>query len=278
MSAPIRKNRTLSHMQADKFKKIIDNFESEKHLATGNTVYHRIYNTEEQNIIDLLRRLSEEAFPEGWKCEVKVEEFTNFILLAQFDKNDGKPSTPSVANYILPIITHGYPYLKNVAVYDEKHKCYLFFDENSLETIRSKGILSRKDIVDAERRGEEFSRFNSVRIDFEMIEEHMFVSVVVGGTHECKMMLDTGASMTFISEELANETVHKNESRNQTRKFFTGNGTIICPIVKRNISVGDIDRTQLVAISDYNLLGVDFFRGYNYRIVSESNCLYIWSK
>ena len=33
-------------------KKIIDNFESEKHLATGNTVYHRIYNTEEQNIID----------------------------------------------------------------------------------------------------------------------------------------------------------------------------------------------------------------------------------
>ncbi len=67
----------------------------------------------------------------------------------------------------------------------------------------------------------------------------------------------------------------------ETRAFSTAKGLMTCPIIKRNISIGDIDKNLPVAINindNFNLLGVDFFKAYNYTIDSRDSCIYIWSK
>jgi uncharacterized membrane-anchored protein YhcB (DUF1043 family) len=65
-------------------KKLLDEFEKNKYLSTGKNAYERIYNNKQSDIVGLIQELALEAFPNNWKTEVKVEEFTNFILLVQW--------------------------------------------------------------------------------------------------------------------------------------------------------------------------------------------------
>lgn len=263
--------------------KMEDNFEQSKYLSSGNNVYERIYNQQGQRIITLISRLSQEVLPEDWNNDVKVEEFTNFILLVQVKNDRNKPSVNQVTKYIIPIVRHAYPYLKNVAVFDKHHRCYLYFDENTLEYLNKFDDLSSIAIDRIKRRGNAFTKFNSISIDFQQIEGHIFVPAIVGGAYECLMMLDTGASMTVISKESVERTTYEGEnlSKLETRTFSTAKGLMTCPIIKRNISVAGIDKELPVAINvndRFNLLGVDFFKDYNYIIDSMDNCIYIWSK
>jgi hypothetical protein len=52
-------------------------------------------------------------------------------------------------------------------------------------------------------------------------------------------MLDTGASMTIISLELAQKTGHEDLNEISRRTFSTVKDLINCPIVQREIIVGD---------------------------------------
>lgn len=277
------KIKVIEVKKAQEKKKLRDNFEQSKYLATGKNVYERIYNTQGQRIITLISRLSREVFPEDWKSEVKVEEFTNFILLIQPKTGRDKPSVNYVAKYIIPVVRYTYPYLKNIAVFDKNHKCYLYFDENAIEQLRVSNSLDSEIIAKVKRQGLIFTKFNSISIDFQQVKGHIFIPAIVGGAYECLMMLDTGASMTVISQELAGRTSYEGEdlSNLETRTFSTAKGLMTCSIVKRNISIAGIDRELQVAVNvndKLNLLGVDFFKGYNYTIDSGDNCIYIWSK
>ncbi|MHA1790763.1 MAG: retropepsin-like aspartic protease family protein [Candidatus Helarchaeota archaeon] len=264
-----------------KKKEISDDFERRKYLASGKNVYERIYNTQEQGIITLISRLSQEAFPEDWKKVVKVEEFTNFILLIQPNTIKNRLPVKNIIKYIIPVVKYSYPYLKNIAVFDKNHKCYLYFDENTIEHLRIYRTIDRIIIGKIERQGLLFTKFNSVKISFVKERGHIFIPVMVGGVYKCTMMLDTGASMTVISKELVLKTSYDGEDLKnlKTKSFSTANGLMTCPVVERSISVGGIDRKLQVAInvnSTLNLLGVDFFNGYNYLIDSEDNCIYVW--
>ncbi|MDA3917339.1 MAG: hypothetical protein PF690_10235 [Deltaproteobacteria bacterium] len=64
-----------------KIREFEQEYDKKKHLATGETVFDRIYNSQGQSIIELIQRLSNEALPTSWSSDVKVEEFTHFILL-----------------------------------------------------------------------------------------------------------------------------------------------------------------------------------------------------
>ena len=57
-------------------------------------------------------------------------------------------------------------------------------------------------INEAKRKGEGFLRYNAIKIDFQEINGHIFIPVIVVGeygSYKTIMMLDTGASMTVIS-------------------------------------------------------------------------------
>jgi len=272
-----------------KKKEIDDEFQKNKYLATGKDVYQRIYNTQGQSVIDLIMHLAQEAFPYEWKCEVGVEEFTNFILLVHTSidgkqiEND-KSDISKVIEYIVPVMAYTGGMLKNVCIFDRKHKCFLFFDEDALEELYTTKSLSPKSIAAIRHKGSMFTRYNSVKIDFQQEAGHILVPVVVSGAagiYECLMMLDTGASKTVISLELAQKTGYEDLNLVKKMRFSTAKGVLSCPIVKRDVRAGNIGGDQEVAVnleSSINLLGMDFFENENYLIDAFSNGIYVWSK
>ncbi len=209
-----------------------------------------------------------------------VKEFTNFILLAQISSNETEPSSQSIVKYIVPLAIYGDPYLKNVAIFDKKHICYLFFDEVALNQLARSQAISEELTYDVIEKGKRFTRYNSVQINFQEMRGHIFLPAVVSGV-ECTMMLDTGASNSVISLELAQKTGSEDLNKVSRRKFYTAKGELSCPIVEREILVNGIGRKQSVAVNpqdDLNLLGVDFFESKEYMIDSASKCIYVWDR
>jgi len=265
-------------------KKLNDDFEKNKYLATGKDAYERIYNSKQNDLVDLIQRLGSEAFPNNWRIEVKVEEFTNMILLVQVDTNTPEPDLDKTVKYIIPVINSSEKYLKNVAIYNRKHQCFLFFDEDALVELLKSKTLSDKTVSDVKNKGVAFTRYNAIKIDFQEKYGHMFIPVTVSGaygSYECTMMLDTGASMTVISVELAQKTGREDLNNISRKTFSTARGLMSCPIVQRELVVGSLDKKQSVAVNpsdDTNLLGVDFFESNGYIIDNSSKCIYVWSK
>lgn len=265
-------------------KKLLDEYDKNKYLATGKNVYERIYNNKQSDIVELIQKLALESFPNNWKINVKVEEFTNFILLVQVDVKSNEPAVTDIIKYLVPVLDYSDGYLKNVAIYNKKHQCYLFFDENALNELIKNKNLSTNAINEAKKKGKGFLRYNATKIDFQEINGHIFIPVIVVGEYESEtimMLLDTGASMTVISLELAQETGHENLNEVARRTFSTVKGLISCPIIQREIIVGDIYKKQAVAVNledDSNLLGIDFFESREYIIDNSSKCIYIWNR
>jgi predicted aspartyl protease len=158
------------------------------------------------------------------------------------------------------------------------------FDENALNELIKNKKLGTNAINEAKRNGEKFLRYNAIKIDFQEINGHIFIPVTVSGEYvspEINMMLDTGASMTVISSELAQETGHEDLNEISRTTFSTVKGLISCPIVQREIIVGDTYKKQAVAVNledASNLLGMDFFESREYIIDNPSKCIYIWNK
>jgi predicted aspartyl protease len=266
-------------------KKLLDEFDKNKYLASGKNAYERIYNNKQSDIVDLMQKLALEAFPDNWKIEVKAEEFTNFILLVQVDVKSNEPAVTDVINYLVPVLDNSDGYLKNVAIYNEKHQCYLFFDENALNELIKNKKLGTNAINEVKRKGEGFLRYNAIKIDFQEINGHIFIPVIVigeyGSPETIMMLLDTGASMTLISLELAQKTGQEDLDGVPQETFSTAKGLISCPIVQREIIVGDLDIKQAIAVNledDSNLIGMDFFKSREYIIDNPSKCIYIWNK
>ena len=265
-------------------KKLLDEYDKNKYLATGKNTYERIYNNKQSDIVELIQKLALESFPNNWKINVKVEEFTNFILLVQVDVKSNEPAVTDIIKYLVPVLDYSDGYLKNVAIYNKKHQCYLFFDENALNELIKNKNLSTNAINEAKKKGKGFLRYNATKIDFQEINGHIFIPVIVVGEYESEtimMLLDTGASMTVISLELAQETGHEDLNEVARRTFSTVKGSISCPIVQREIIVGDTYKKQAVAVNledDSNLLGMDFFESREYIIDNTSKCIYIWYK
>jgi len=265
-------------------KKLTDDFEKNKYMASGENVYERVYNSRAKDIVDLIQKLSAEALPPNWKSNVETEEFTNCILLIQNPTDREEANVDEVVKYLTPILTYGGEYLKNVVVFNKKHQSYLYFDGDALRELTITKTLSYKTISDIKNKGIKFTRYNAIRINYDEESGHIFVPVTVSGesgSYECTMMLDTGASTTVISLELAQKTGREDLNQVERRSFSTAKGLLSCPIVRREIIVGSLDRKQDVAVNledNSNLLGVDFFESKDYIIDTTSKSIYVWSK
>lgn len=278
----IRSSLVLEHKQ--KGRELEQEYDQKKHLATGETVFDRIFNTQDQSIVDLIMRVSREALPEGWSYDVKVEEFTHFILLVYLPHNTQRATSEQVASYLYPILKYCGRYLSDVAVFDRTHKSYLFLDKSMLNEVeRNKGIpviLSRR----AEEQGQSFTRFNSITIKCEKRESHLFLPLEVAGRKgvvTCYALFDTGASTTTLSEEVVSETGYDNLQSVPRRSFSTANGWMSCPIVSREVNVGGFRKGIEVAVNqrdELNLLGMNFFEGMDYIVDFQSSAIYVWEK
>jgi len=266
-------------------KKLNDEFEMNKYLAGGKDTYERIYNSQANDITDLLQKLTTEALPATWKSEIKVEEFTKFILLIQNQSNVQEFYANEIGKYLIPILNYGGQYLKNVAVFNDKHQSYLYFDEDALNQLSKNQTLSNKTIASIKNKGINFTKFNAIKIDYEDQLGHILINdVTISGVNHSisvPMMLDTGASITTISPEFAKQTGQEDLDAIKREKFSTSNGIIECPIVEREIIISSFDKKLSVAVcpqTDINLLGVNFFESMNYVIDAESKSIYVWSK
>ena len=272
----------LSH---EKEKQILTlEYEKQSYLASGESVYERIYNAPNQPIADMLAKLAQETLPKQWESDIRVEEFTNCILLIRLDVEGDKKDVPSLLKYLYPLIDHGYPYLTNIAVFNKNHKCHLFFDEQALKEIKETKHLNEQSILLAKEQGLNFRRYNSIEIPVKVHKGHIYVFAQISGelgVEEVLMMLDTGASISVISPKIAVKTGADDLLLATKRRFMTAKGSISCPIVRRKITLKGVERLKEVGVSEQggiNLLGVDFFEGLDYLIDSSKSCIYVWSR
>ena len=258
-------------------------YDKKKHLATGETVFERIFNTQDQSIEDLIMQVSREALPEEWSCGVKVEEFTHFILLVYLPHNFQRATPDQVIAYLYPILKYCGGYLSDVAVFDRTHKSYLFFDKSMLDAIKEARI-SRDLASRSERLGESFTRFNSATIECEKHESHLFLYLEIAGSNgpvTCYALFDTGASTTMLSYEVVNKTGVDNLQSAPHRSFNTANGLLYCPIVTREVNLAGFRKSIEVAVNqrdETNLLGMNFFKGMDYIVDFQNSAIYVWEK
>lgn len=278
-----RRNRADIEYQK-KIRALEQDYDKKKHLATGKTVFDRIYNTHGQSIVDLILRISDEALPEPWSSDVKVEEFTHFILLIYLPHNSQQVAPAQVISYLGPILGHCGWLLTDVAVFDSTHQSYLFFDKPMLDEIKKNGQLPKRLLARAEKQGQSFTQFNSITIECEKHESHLFLPIEVAGPSgivTCYALLDTGASTTTLTYEVVSKTGFDNLQNAPRRSFNTANGTMSCPIVTREVNVGGFRKGIEVAVNqkdEMNLLGVNFFEGMDYIVDFQNSAIYVWEK
>jgi len=259
-------------------------YENKKHLATGETVFDRIFNTQDQSIVDLIMRVSREALPEAWSCDVKVDEFTHFILLVHLPHNVKRATMDQVVSHLHPILKYCDWCLTDIAVFDRTHKSYLFFDKSMLDGIKKNAGISRILADRSEHLGESFSRFNSVTIECEKHESHLFLPLEVAGSNgvvTCNVLFDTGASITMLSAEVVTNTGDDRFHIAPHRSFSTASGLISCPIVTRQVNVSGFRKVIEVAVNqkdEQNLLGINFFEGMDYIVDFQHSAIYVWEK
>jgi hypothetical protein len=177
----LRNRLTLGYRKNE--RDLEQEYERKRYLATGETVFDRIFSTQGQSIGDLISRIAREALPDGWSCDVAVDEFTHFVLLVYLPPNSQRVAAGQVVSYLLPITKYCSSYLSDVAVFDKAHKSYLFFDRTILEEIETARAISEEMSLRAEDQGKSFTRFNSVTLECEKHESHLFLPVEVSGTH-----------------------------------------------------------------------------------------------
>jgi len=280
-ASQLRNRLLLEHQQ--RRRQIELEYEEKKHLATGETVFDRVYNTQEQSIIDMIIRVSQEALPAQWSCDVKVGEFTHFILLVYLPHNSQQATPDQVALYLRPILKYCNWCLSDVAVFDRTHKSYLFFDKTMLDKIKRNKEISPDLSYRATTLGKSFSRFNSVTIKCEKQESHLFLPMEIAGQNgivTCYALFDTGASITTLSAEVISQTGYDILKDAPRRSFNTANGRMSCPIVKREVNVGGYRKQIEVAVNQrdqLNLLGMNFFKGMDYVVDFQNSAIYVWA-
>ena len=259
-------------------------YAEKKYLATGKTVFDRIYNTQNQSIVDLIQRISNEALPESWSSDVKVEEFTHFILLIYLPHNAKQVRPTQAVSYLRSILKNCGWLLSDVAVFDRTHKSYLFFDKPILTKIKKGHKISQVLLRRAKEHGKLFTKFNSVTIECKKHESHLFLPLEITGPKgvvSCYGLLDTGASTTTLTDEVVSKTGFDNLQNAHRRNFNTANGLMSCPIVTREVNVGGFRKGIEVAVNqrdEMNLLGVNFFEGMAYIVDFQNSAIYIWGE
>jgi predicted aspartyl protease len=268
----------------DRERKLNDYYSQKKYLATGQTVYDRIFNTKEQTVVELIQRMAAESLPNSWNCEARVEEFTHFILLVYLPHNCARVAAGQVAFYLMPVIKHCSWCLSNVAVFDRMHKSYLFFDNDTLKHLEGAGSLTDTLLAKAKQQGESFTRFNSTTLQCEKYEQHLIVPIEIAGSSgvvSCPALFDTGASTTMLSKNVISSTGYDNLANVPTKSFSTANGWMSCPIVHREVNLGGFRKRIEVAVNqrdELNLLGMNYFKGMKYIVDSQNACIYIWEE
>jgi len=271
---------------ANNERKLNNDYSQKKYLATGKTVYDRIFNAKEQTIVQLIQRMAAESMPKGWNCQVRVEEFTHFILLVYLPNNLNRVEAGAVASYLIPVAKHCNQWLTDVSVFDLAHKSYLFFDKDAIEHIKREGKLTETLLGKVKQQGESFTRFNSTTIKCEMHQGHLFLPIEIIGSSNvqtCFALLDTGASVTTVSRSIILQTgLGENELRFASRRSFnTANGLMSCPVVQREVNIEGFRKRIEVAVNEIdevNLLGMNYFRGMKYIVDSQNACIYIWKE
>lgn len=270
--------------KANKLRALEADFQAKEHLATGSNVFDRIFNTQDQSVLDLIRYTAREALPDGWSSDARVEEFTHFILLVYLPHNSERAPAHQLADYLEPITKYCGWCLSDVAVFDRTHKSYLFFDKGLLDEIKSGRGLSEASARRAEEQGAAFTRLNSVTIKCEKHESHLFLPIEVQGDRgiiSAYALFDTGASITMISEEASSMTGAENLQTAPRRSFSTANGWMSCPVIRRGIGIGGYSRVIDVAVNqqdDLSLVGVNFFSGLDYIVDFQNSVIHVWEK
>lgn len=276
------KRDRLEDKHSDDLQNLEKDYQTRFWQARGETVFDRVYNQPGQSITELIKNLAAEAFPGNWRSEVRAEEFVYFILLVQVPQGSENIASDELLARVRSILPYGAPYIKSMAFYTHNRKCFLFLDEAALTTVREQGSLTDIALSQAREKGRGFLRFNSTSLQGEIQEGHFILPVEMPDADNGILytgLLDTGASITVITKEMASLHGARDYLNAPSRAFETANGRIYAPVVKRRIRIGPFTKTLDVAVSDkvgVCLIGMNAFEGFHYTIDSASTSVHLW--
>ena len=280
-----RKERDqLLNQHAVNMKRLEDEYSSKIFKKSGDTVFDRVYNQPNQSILDLIQNIAIESYPINWTIQTKAEEFTEFALFIQIRKPMKKWEHQKLVAYSKPLVKYTTPALSCIAFFNRNRKCFFFLNDEMLNVIYRKGELNSDQMLEARKQGEVFTRFNSISLEGEFINGHLYIPMSISGPtgEEIVMgMLDTGATTTVISPDVISITGSDNLTYSAKQTFQTANGSIRAPIVKRTIRIGTFEKqidTAVATQTGMNLLGLNFLSDYHYLIESETATIHIWPK
>lgn len=128
---------------------------------------------------------------------------------------------------------------------------------------------------------------NKASIPFEKQGAVVVVNATLNRRATAKLVVDTGASFTMISNATAKELSIDTSQNQRTAPFQTANGTIQAPLIHlESISVGGIELKNLTAaVHDIHtdsrvsgLLGLDFLSNFRMDIDTQKGILYLEKK
>jgi len=264
--------------------KLNDDYTRKKYLATGKTVYDRIYNMQNQTIVELIQKVAGESLPKNWTCEVKAEEFIHFALLVYIPHNMARVEAVEIASYLVPVVKYCGWCLTDVAVFDRMHKSYLFFDNDTLKHIEKEESITSSLLEKVKEQGESFKRFNSTTVQCQKYEQHLLLPLEISGPSgvaTCIALFDSGASLTTLTSSIILQTGNEILPIIPKRTFNTANGLMSCPVVHRTVNIGGFRKDIEVAVNqrdEINLLGMNYFKGMKYIVDFQNACIYIWEE
>jgi clan AA aspartic protease (TIGR02281 family) len=193
--------------------------------------------------------------------------------------NIRRPQLEQVLKYLKPIMPYLSEYLKNIAIYDSNNQCCLYFDEQSINYLLKNGNINQSESDRLKQNAEIFKTYNDYKIQLKYENGHYYAIVVVIGKNastEVMMMLDTGATKSMISEDVALKTGSETLSSEQMMYFQTANGLVKYPLVKRRLVLEDTGKDLEISVNtkdNINLLGMDFLK--DCSIDSQERCIYV---
>lgn len=131
-----------------------------------------------------------------------------------------------------------------------------------------------------------FENKNSIEIPIVHLNDRIYVFVKLNEKLEAKFLIDTGATISLISINMANKLGYTSSQLKDLRWFQTAGGMIKNPVIKlSSLSMSNVKMQEvLVAVSKDigdkfdGLLGMNFLSGFNFEINQDKNLLILRQK
>jgi len=211
-----------------------------------------------------------------------INEIVNLNIKMLNDRRD-LSSLEAFYNYLVDTFPSNYQYRWEYAKFSQQQQNY---DQALFLLDELRYVPEYSEQVDQLTENISFHLANSSHkfdsVELSKFGESYFVKAILNDQEPVRLLIDTGASMTIISPELAYSLGFLEGEPEKILRFQTANGEVSAPVIRLNsLSVGDFSVDELavgiLSVSNnpriHGLLGMNFLKHYKFFIDQQNMIL-----